>query len=67
MEKIYGNLRKFTEIYAKPRARAARAPCIDFLPVIGTVDLDLLNLATGSCEPHARFMFSLVSHMCGQV
>jgi hypothetical protein len=29
--------RKFTEIYGNPRARAARALCIDFLPLIGTV------------------------------
>ena len=31
--------RKFTEIYGNPRAGAARALCIDFLPVIGTVVL----------------------------
>jgi hypothetical protein len=30
MKKIYGNLRK-------PAHAAARTPCIDFLPVIGTV------------------------------
>ena len=29
--------RKFTEIYRNPRDGAARAPCIDFLLVIGTV------------------------------
>jgi hypothetical protein len=29
--------RKFTEIYGNPRASAKRAPCIDFLSVIGTV------------------------------
>ena len=30
--------RKFTEIYGNPRVHAARALCIDFLPVIGTVE-----------------------------
>ena len=29
--------RKFTKIYGNPRATAARALCIDFLVVIGTV------------------------------
>ena len=29
--------RKVTEIYGIPRAGATRAPCGDFLPVIGTV------------------------------
>ena len=33
------------EIYGNPRGGAARAPCIDFLPVIGTVPpYDFLNL-----------------------
>ena len=36
--------RKFTEIYGNPRAAAARALCIDFLPVIGTVHLAVLAI-----------------------
>ena len=28
---------KISKVYGNPRATAARAPCIDFLPVIGTV------------------------------
>ncbi len=31
--------RKFTEIHGNPRGGAAREPCGDFLPVIGTVEV----------------------------
>ena len=51
--------RKFTKIYGNPRARAVRAPYIDFAATKNTVQINL-----GSCEDHTT---AVCTHSCVHV